>query len=254
MTTRIEIDERQWIELDASPPAGNQPWVVFMHGLASRRDGAKGTFFSEALTERGFGFVRFDFRGHGESSGRMHDLTLTSMIEDIGLVIDLLRHGLIAEPARRLILVGSSVGALVSSWYSIDAPKNVLGQVLVAPAFELIEKYVESLDESALARWQKEGAHALVGPWGQFDLSWESILDAETYEQSELSRRTDRPTLIIHGTQDETAPHDASLRFIGSCAAPRPELLSIPGGDHYLAQELDLVTEAIIAFAHTVSA
>ncbi len=55
--------------------AGAQPGVVFLGGLASDMTGTKATALEAHCRAAGRAFLRFDYTGHGESSGRFEDGT-----------------------------------------------------------------------------------------------------------------------------------------------------------------------------------
>jgi len=99
------------------------PYVISAHGMLSTKDSPKYTALGTNLVENGFGFVRFDFTGCGESSGDFADSTLTRRIEDLIKMIDWTTS---LESCNGVIgLFGSSLGGTVafvaSSQREVDA-------------------------------------------------------------------------------------------------------------------------------------
>ena len=48
---------------------GTGPGIVFLGGFRSDMDGTKAVFLEEWAHQKGRAFVRFDYSGHGSSSG-----------------------------------------------------------------------------------------------------------------------------------------------------------------------------------------
>ena len=252
MFQRVHLPGGDSLALDATPPARSDgASFLYLHGLGSHRGGEKARFLEERLVARGFGFTRFDFRGHGDSSGRFEDLTITRHLNDVRAVVAWLDSGEAGAPPRRLVLIGSSMGALVGAWYSLLEPARIAAQVLIAPAFRIIERYLEALGEFGRERWRREGIYRFVGPWFQFDLKWSVIEDAARYTHERLVRETTRPTLILHGTRDASAPFELAREFAAACPA-RPRFVAIEGGDHRLTAEKGRIADEILDFLGTL--
>src|ERR1700679_806277 len=82
-----------WVRLD-----GTGPTVVFLPGFRSDMTGDKATALAAFCAERGVGLLRFDYSGHGASSGDFLDGTIGAWAADALAAIDTLTSG-------RLILV-----------------------------------------------------------------------------------------------------------------------------------------------------
>ena len=52
---------------------GGGPGIVFLGGFKSDMTGTKATFLDEWCRERGCPYLRFDYRGHGQSDGAFED-------------------------------------------------------------------------------------------------------------------------------------------------------------------------------------
>src|SRR5688572_8205216 len=82
---------------------GAGPTVVWLGGFKSDMAGTKAQALAEWALATGRGYVRFDYFGHGESSGDFAEGTVTRWREDSLAVLDELTAG-------PLVLVGSSMG------------------------------------------------------------------------------------------------------------------------------------------------
>lgn len=91
---------------------GISPGVVFLGGFMSDMEGGKATELEAYCKRAGRAFVRFDYQGHGQSSGEFADGTIGLWLKDALAVIDQLTEG-------PQILVGSSMGG----WIALLAAK-----------------------------------------------------------------------------------------------------------------------------------
>ena len=84
---------------------GSTPGVIFMGGFNSDMTGTKAVALEEFCGKRGTAFVRFDYQGHGASSGRFEDGGIGLWSRDALAVFDQMTSG-------PQIIVGSSHGRL----------------------------------------------------------------------------------------------------------------------------------------------
>ena len=71
---RLDIADGGHLAYHSTP--GTAPGIVFMGGYASDMTGTKAVALEAYARDRGRGFLRFDYRGHGQSSGRFEDGTI----------------------------------------------------------------------------------------------------------------------------------------------------------------------------------
>src|SRR5205823_420119 len=113
--------------------AGATPGVVFLGGFRSDMTGTKALFLEDYCRQRGRAYLRFDYFGHGESSGNFAEGTIGRWREDAIAVIDSLTEG-------PQILVGSSMGGWVMLLAALARPQRVAALVGIAAAPEFTEE------------------------------------------------------------------------------------------------------------------
>ena len=86
---------------------GRTPTVVFLGGFRSDMTGTKALALEDWAGKAGRAYLRFDYLGHGQSSGRFEDGTIGRWLDDSLAAIDQLTTG-------KLVLVGSSMGGWLS--------------------------------------------------------------------------------------------------------------------------------------------
>ena len=113
--------------------SGRTPTVAFLGGFRSDMTGTKAIALEGWARRTGRAYLRFDYLGHGQSSGRFEDGTIGRWLDDSLAAIDRLTSG-------RLVLVGSSMGGFVS--VASASLLHARGVFLMAPAL-----YMDGLPE-----------------------------------------------------------------------------------------------------------
>lgn len=211
--------------------AGSGPGYLFLHGLASNRVGNKSDLLLAHARQQGRAFCRFDFRGHGESSGTRERLTLTTLLEDADAAL---------AACGPSVLIGSSLGGLVAAWLAARAAERVTGLVLLAPAFGFLPR----LESRPLV----DGHFSIDSSPTPTRLHQSVLTDARRYDEAALPARLRVPLLLVHGECDETVPVAESQRFFDRIDGPRKRLWIVPGGDHRLEGAMAEICRLIEGF------
>ena len=120
---RPDGEQIAWRRVD-----GRGPTVVWLGGFRSDMAGTKAEALADWAQAAGRAYLRFDYLGHGESSGDFRAKgTITRWREDALAVLDELALG-------PVVLVGSSMGGWLACLVAMAQPKRVQAMVLVAPA------------------------------------------------------------------------------------------------------------------------
>lgn len=218
--------------------------VVWVHGFGSHRSGEKSESLQLECARRGWAFAAFDFRGHGTSSGSMHELCASRLIEDLAAI----RDWLAKRGHTRLGLVGSSMGGFAAAWFTKQNPECVVGCVFVAPGFGFIERRWDELTATEREEWERVGRRRLTNEWVNVELGFGLVAERDSYRPVQLVAGWRTPSLLFHGFADEVVPHTDSLFFIRHVGYPRVELRLLKDGDHRLTAYKDALTAATGAF------
>ena len=239
-----ENESKLAIDLVPGPRRHSRLWL-FIHGFASHRRGEKALFFREQLQEKGEAFASLDLTGHGDSDGDLFELTMSRNLGDLDRGLRFAQKEL--GPFSGINLVGSSMGGLVAIWYSALNPGLIKKNLLIAPAFELAGRLILSLGPSKAQRWRKERKIHLETEFATFDLGYEFVEDESNYLIQNLVKRLQTPTLILHGSNDESVPCQLSRSF--AARMDLVEFVEIEGGDHRLTDHKDRLFEEMWEFA-----
>jgi alpha-beta hydrolase superfamily lysophospholipase len=218
--------------------------VLYVHGFGSTRGGAKAEALEAACAARGWTFAAFDFRGHGQSSGDLLGLSGAALQEDL----DAVRQYLLGRGARRLCLVGSSMGGWASAWFTFRHPDVVPACVLLAPALDFLGRRWEGLDETARRAWEETGRLRIRSEWLDVEVGPGLLAERGQFPLERLAARWATPALLFHGMGDDTVPYADSLTFVERTPYPHVELCLLRDGDHRLLAYRDEMAEAACRF------
>lgn len=222
---------------------GKLPCVIFMGGFKSDMTGTKATALEANCKARGQMFIRFDYTGHGQSSGKFIDGTIGDWKDDALAVIDRLGE-------RKNILVGSSMGAWIALLCARERPEKLAGFVGVASAPDFTEKLIwEKLSSEQQEKMQREGVYHAPSCYGEepYPITMQLIEEARTHLLLEKNIRLDVPVRLLHGTADADVPQQISETLLQRISSKNKILTLIEGGDHRLSepQHLDMMCNAV---------
>ncbi len=218
------------------PRGGKSPGVMFCGGFRSDMSGSKAVALDDHCAAAGRAFARFDYRGHGESSGEFSGGTIGLWRDDTLAVLDALADG-------PLVLVGSSMGAWIALLAALARPARVNGLVLIAPAVDFTETLIwDRMPEAARRQLRDDGI------WRR-PSEYTSAPDEITMRLIEEGRdhlllggpvAFDGPVRILHGLADESVPWQHGVRTAQALTSPDVTVTLVKDGDHRLSGPADL--------------
>ena len=216
--------------------SGKAPGIVFMSGFRSDMTGTKALFLDEYCRARGAAFVRFDYFGHGASSGEFLRGTIGRWAGDAVAVIDTLTEG-------PQILVGSSMGGWIMLLAALDRPHRVSALLGIAAAPDFTEDLVFSRLAPAERRALCEmGAVTLPSQWDPAGYTYTRELIEEGRHRLLLRGPVPirSPVRLLHGMDDDAVPWQRSILLCERLESRDVALTLVKGGDHGLSRPNDL--------------
>jgi pimeloyl-ACP methyl ester carboxylesterase len=210
--------------------------ILFLPGFRSDMTGTKATFLDEFCAARGLGYVRFDYSGHGASSGRFEDGTIGRWLEDAIAIIDRASEG-------PLILVGSSMGGWIMLLAALARPDRVAGLVGIAAAPDFTEDLMwAAMPPETRARLLADGAIQKPSQYQDAPLEITRALIEDGRRHLLLRGSIDIrcPVRLLHGMADPDVPYQTSISLAEKLTSADVTVTLIKDGDHRLSREEDL--------------
>jgi len=220
----------------AARAGDKRPGIVFLSGFASDMAGTKGTALAAWAQERGQALLRFDYSGHGQSSGAFRDGTIGRWTADALAALDRLTSG-------PQILVGSSMGGWIMLLVALARPERVAGLVGIAAAPDFTEDLMWAAMPPAMqARLLADGIVHEPSQYQDAPLEITRALIEDGRRHLLLRAAIDIrcPARLLHGMADPDVPWETTLRLSGRLASDDVTVTLIKDGDHRLSREQDL--------------
>lgn len=233
--TYLDISDN--IKLAYHKISGKSPGVVYCSGFMSDMTGTKALAVEAFCHNQGRACLRFDYRGHGLSSGNLAQGTIGAWHEDALAMLDHLTEG-------PQILVGSSMGGWIALLAALSRPNRVKGLLGIATAADFTEELLwEKLPPEHKESLLREKIIQI--PCNDESTPYLFNLDLIKEARQHLLLRSeiplDIPVRLLHGMQDIDVPWEYSLRLTENLHTDNVRLSLIKDGNHRLMREQDLL-------------
>lgn len=223
--------------------AGAGPGVVFLGGYKSDMTGTKAAHLQAWAEAAGRAFLRFDYSGHGQSSGKFEDGGIGDWFADARAIIE----GLTVGPQ---VLVGSSMGGWIALLVARALPGRVAGLVGVAAAPDFtVDLMWDSYSDDQKALLAGQGWLAEPSEYSdQPNIITKSFLDdGAKHLVLRTALNLPFPVRLLQGTADTDVPPSVALRLLDHASGPDLRLTLVKGADHRFSTPacLDLMVAAI---------
>jgi len=212
------------------------PGIVFLGGFMSDMTGGKALALEAFAAARGQAFVRFDYLGHGASSGRFEDGTIGRWTEDATAVLDELTEG-------PQILVGSSMGGWIMLLVALARATRVAGLIGVAAAPDFTETLMWRVFTPEIrAAIERQGVYYEPSDYGEqpYPITRRLIEEGRQHLLMDKPIPIDCPVRLIHGMADPDVPYALSLELMQRLASTDVEVTLVKAGGHRLSEPHDL--------------
>lgn len=215
---------------------GAAPGVLFCAGFNSNMQGIKALALEQWCRDRGRQFTRFDYSGHGESSGSVEEGCIGRWRDDTLAVLDRVTSG-------PQVIVGSSMGGWIMLLVALQRARRVkaLLGLAAAPDFtarlraRLTDAQRQQLDRSGYAdlpNCYDDGEPYRIGALLLDEGEAHLLLDGEI--------PVDVPVRLIQGQRDDDVPWQLVLTLAERIRGADVEIQLVKDGDHRLSEPVDL--------------
>ncbi len=211
----------------ASPP------TVYLHGLSSSANSAKGAHLAGVFTARGEHLAMPDL-----NVPSFERLDVDAMLTAVSAQADAV------APGRPVRLIGSSLGGWLAARWASMHPGRVTRMMLLCPAFHMASHWPRILGAARMTAWEATGALPLPDHAGvPRPVHWGFVT---SHARHPTAPEPMVPTLVLHGRADALVPIESSRRW----AAAHPERVRLveTDDDHALMASLPALEAAVVDF------
>lgn len=215
---------------------GKPPGVMFLSGFMSDMQGTKALEVERYCRAAGRAFVRFDYQGHGESSGDFADGTIGSWAEDAVAVLDACTEG-------PQVLIGSSMGGWIMLLAALARPDRVAGLIGIAAAPDFTEDLMwDRFDAERRETLERDGVYYEPSEYGDepYTITRKLIEDGRSHLLLRRPIALHCPVRLLHGMRDDSVPWMTTSRIAEKILSEDVRIFLVKDGDHRLSRDQDI--------------
>jgi uncharacterized OsmC-like protein/pimeloyl-ACP methyl ester carboxylesterase len=214
-------------------PANQKPnyFAIFAHCFTCNSSLSAVRNISRALTNHGFGIVRFDFTGLGRSEGEFADSHFSANVDDLIAVSDFIKEHYEAPS----LLVGHSLGgaAVLVAASKLDNIKAVA--TVGAPA---TISHVKHLFSHGIDDIKNKGRVAVNIGGRPFKIDEEFVSDFDKTDLPAVVKALRKPLLILHSPTDTIVGIKNAEQLYNNAHHPK-SFVTLDDADHLLSKTRD---------------
>jgi len=207
---------------------GSGPGVVFLGGLNSDMQGTKAMFLADWAQRQGRAFLRFDYTGHGASSGEFSQGCIGDWSRDALAAIKALTNG-------PQLVIGSSMGGWIGLLLARAIPEKFAGFIGIAAAPDFTEDSMWAVfDETQRAALFEQGYVELPSDYAEsgYHITRNFIEDGRNNLVLRTSLKLPFPARLLQGTADLDVDMNVALRLLAHAEGADIRLTLVKGADH----------------------
>ena len=210
--------------------------MVFFHGFMSDMVGTKPTAIQKFCKKLNLNFLKFEYSGHGKSSGKFIKGNISQWTKDAKQLIKSK-----VKKNNYLIFIGSSMG----SWIALNLfsvfKKRIKGFIGIASAPEFLEHLMwNKFSKKVKKKILEKKIYYLEHSGFTYPLTKQLIFDGN--KNKVFNKKITSPTLVslLHGTNDKVVPLLFSRKTLKIFKKAKKKLIKVKNGDHSLSKNKDL--------------
>jgi len=230
----LDQPDNNFLAYEHSP--GTTPGVVFCPGFHSEMSGNKALFLERHCREQGRQFCRFDYYGHGQSSGNVEDGTIGLWLQNTLDILDTVTEG-------EQHLVGSSMGGWLMLLAAKNRPMKISALVGIAPAPDMTGFKLRRLPGHQQALLDEQGWLDIPNNYDDrapYRVRKSFFEEAKRHYVLHRAIPLNIPVQILHGLDDQEVPWQRSMELVEKLESRDVVLQLVKNGDHRLSGPDDL--------------
>ncbi|WP_411031934.1 alpha/beta fold hydrolase [Spongiimicrobium sp. 3-5] len=214
-------------------PADRHPhnYAIFAHCFTCNKNLLAIKNIGKALTANGFGVLRFDFTGLGESEGDFADTNFSGNVGDLVAAANHLKENYEAPT----LIIGHSLGGAAAIFAAAEIPSIKAVATIGAPSNP---EHVKHLLRSGIEEIQTSGKAVVNLSGRDFTIKKQFLDDLETQSLPQVAKGLRLPLLIMHSPQDDTVGIKNAEEIYLAAHHPK-SFVSLDNADHLLSDKRD---------------
>ena len=210
--------------------------VVFFHGFMSDMIGSKPTSIQKFCKKNQLNFLKFEYSGHGKSSGKFTEGNISKWTNDA--------KQLIKSKIKKnniLFFIGSSMGSWIALNLFSTFKKQIKGFIGIASAPEFLEelmwkKFNNKIKKEILTK------KIYYLNYGNFiyPLTKQLIFNGKKNKIFNKKINLNIAVTLFHGLKDDVVPLVFSKKILKIFKISKKKLIKVKNGDHSLSRKSDL--------------
>ncbi len=216
-------------------PSNQEPhnFVLFAHRFTCNKNFLAVKNICRGLNSKGFGILRFDFTGLGESEGEFENSNFSGNVEDLVAAGDFLRSHYKAPS----LIIGHSLGG-AAAIFAAHEIEEVMAIATIGTPSTL--SHVTHLIEDELEEIKLKGMASVNIGGRPFNIKKQFLEDLDTKNVKTILAGLRKSILILHSPQDRIVEIKNAEELYLAARHPK-SFISLDGADHLLSKREDSI-------------
>lgn len=235
VSENIEFKNKQGLSLSARMdlPDGNKvkAYAIFSHCFTCSKHFKAAAYISRGLASLGFGVLRFDFAGIGDSQGIFQQTNFSTNVADVVAAAGYMEEQKMAPD----LLIGHSFGGTAVLRAAAEIPSASAVVTIGSPAdpdhiIRLVTEQKKEIEERGETRLQIGNKN--------FTITKQFLDDVAAAQVSKRLHRLNKALLVLHSPLDGTVGIENAGTIFQAARHPK-SFVALAGADHLLTERED---------------
>ena len=226
------------------PEGPVKSWVLFAHGFSIGKDLRPIRTISKTLVDEGYGMLRFDFTGLGQSGGNFEDTNFSSNVADLLAAAAWLRE----NKSAPCVIIGHSFGGTAALKAADEIPECKAVATIGSPCdtTHIVHQFADQIEEIEI-----EGEAQVMLAGRPFIIKEQFLDDIQNQDIAAEIADLGRALMIFHSPQDKVVDIKNASHIYVKARHPK-SFVSLDGADHLLLKnpaDAEYVARVLAAWA-----
>lgn len=215
--------------------SGAAPGILFCGGFRSDMTGSKALHLESWCQANAHQFTRFDYMGHGQSSGEFTQGTISRWVQNAQDILDHVTTG-------PQIIIGSSMGGWIMLRLAQLRAERLHGLIGIAPAPDFTDKMTkEKMTDEDRATLARDGVLYRPSDYGDpYPITAHLLEDGANNLVLEEGMEVAVPVRILQGMADSDVPWLHAIDTANAIRSDDVQIHFLKDGDHRMSSPAQL--------------